>query len=488
MKRVTLFLMTAVMMFLGLNSMVLAQSPSLRIVPEEVKLAVGDTVQLSAIYLDAEGGQQDTTAEWSVLPDSLGTFIDFGTFVGEAEGEGWIHASFGDLKDSVEVSIEESEEEPGDPKHEGPGPLYVTPGDTIVNVGSEIQFTAWYKTAENTAVETTATWTLLGMGPYSIGEISDSGLLTVDTPGLGIIRAAVGDWHATATVVAEDSAADDTVNSIIITRDNPSPKGYNIMARISEGQAWTIGGIPHPMNLLNGGMIYFPHGSLEEDIRIHVSLPGFAYTTRDSIGFRHKGVINGVDFQVFVNDTISEPYYFETPVIVSLPFKRGLIRHMGIDPSSIGMYFATYTENDSVVFDSTGIGSTTVDSMQNRIFSTVAHFSSLVLKERSETAVSTEKTAELPEGFVLSQNYPNPFNPSTTISFQIPERSEVRLTVYNMVGQKVNTLVNSVQASGKYQVRWNGTDQSGNTVSSGVYFYRLETAQFTSIKRMILLR
>ena len=89
----------------------------------------------------------------------------------------------------------------------------------------------------------------------------------------------------------------------------------------------------------------------------------------------------------------------------------------------------------------------------------------------------------LPKTFAISQNYPNPFNPSTNIKFEIPKSAEVRLTVFNLVGQKVATLVNGVRAAGTYVVTWNASD-----VTSGVYFYRFESQGVVETKKMMLVK
>ncbi|SVB30071.1 uncharacterized protein METZ01_LOCUS182925, partial [marine metagenome] len=94
----------------------------------------------------------------------------------------------------------------------------------------------------------------------------------------------------------------------------------------------------------------------------------------------------------------------------------------------------------------------------------------------------------LPESITLDQNYPNPFNPSTEITYSLNNDSHVTLTIYNMVGQKVNVLENNIQTAGSHTVQWNGTDLSGRSVSSGVYLYTLESGDFTMTKKMILMR
>ncbi|MFL3050364.1 MAG: FlgD immunoglobulin-like domain containing protein [Candidatus Neomarinimicrobiota bacterium] len=94
----------------------------------------------------------------------------------------------------------------------------------------------------------------------------------------------------------------------------------------------------------------------------------------------------------------------------------------------------------------------------------------------------------LPKAISLEQNYPNPFNPSTEITYSLNTDSHVKLTIYNMVGQKVSVLENKVQSAGSHKIRWNGTDLSGKAVSSGVYLYTLENAEMTITKKMILMR
>ncbi len=88
----------------------------------------------------------------------------------------------------------------------------------------------------------------------------------------------------------------------------------------------------------------------------------------------------------------------------------------------------------------------------------------------------------------LRENYPNPFNPSTTLTFELPKQMEVELVIYDVLGRKVSTLVKGVQRAGVHQVLWNGADERGRSVSSGVYFYRLTTENYTRTLKMVLMR
>ena len=106
------------------------------------------------------------------------------------------------------------------------------------------------------------------------------------------------------------------------------------------------------------------------------------------------------------------------------------------------------------------------------------------------TAVGDELQPQVPEAFSLSQNYPNPFNPQTTIHFEIPSTGKqmvkVGLHIYNLQGQLICTLINEERSPGAYQVRWDGLDEGGNNVVTGIYLYRIRAGEFTATKKMIL--
>lgn len=103
------------------------------------------------------------------------------------------------------------------------------------------------------------------------------------------------------------------------------------------------------------------------------------------------------------------------------------------------------------------------------------------------TAVVDESGAT-PAVFALWQNYPNPFNARTVIAYQLPQSAEVELVVYNIMGQKVKTLVRETQEAGTYRVEWDGTDASGRAAGSGVYLYRLRAGDFLRVRRIALMK
>lgn len=114
-----------------------------------------------------------------------------------------------------------------------------------------------------------------------------------------------------------------------------------------------------------------------------------------------------------------------------------------------------------------------------------------IYNKNNETEVKSNKV-EILNQFQLRQNYPNPFNPETTIEYQLPQSSEVKLTIYDIRGQLIREFIQRTESAGSYQVIWNGQDQSGHTVSTGIYFFQIETKSkdkhFIDVKKMVFIK
>ena len=104
------------------------------------------------------------------------------------------------------------------------------------------------------------------------------------------------------------------------------------------------------------------------------------------------------------------------------------------------------------------------------------------------TSVDEPFTPDFPKTFVLFQNYPNPFNPSTTIQFDLPRRSEVRLSIYNINGQLVRTLIDRKFDAGSYSVLWDGRDERGRQATSGLFVTRMKAGEFVQHSKMLLIK
>ena len=104
------------------------------------------------------------------------------------------------------------------------------------------------------------------------------------------------------------------------------------------------------------------------------------------------------------------------------------------------------------------------------------------------TGVEPEGRDIVPVAYRLHQNFPNPFNPITQITYDLPNAADVTITIYNLMGQEIAKLINSKQDAGTHQIMWNGLDQFGRQVTSGVYFYRLQTADYVATRKMMFLK
>lgn len=99
-----------------------------------------------------------------------------------------------------------------------------------------------------------------------------------------------------------------------------------------------------------------------------------------------------------------------------------------------------------------------------------------------------DEIVDIPTEFALHQNYPNPFNPQTNLSIDLPKAQDVSLVVYNVLGQNVKTIAEGMYDAGRYTFTWNGTNNNGEDVPSGVYFYSLKTTEFAKTNKMMLIR
>jgi hypothetical protein len=131
--------------------------------------------------------------------------------------------------------------------------------------------------------------------------------------------------------------------------------------------------------------------------------------------------------------------------------------------------------------------------VQNTVFTTTTPVDIPVNFVKSIITVGTVDVKDVnpgqrPVSYSLSQNYPNPFNANTQISFALPQSGKTRLEVFNILGQKVNTLVDEYMTAGYKTVNWDGRDFSGREVTSGVYFYRLRSEGFLQTKKMLFIK
>jgi hypothetical protein len=147
--------------------------------------------------------------------------------------------------------------------------------------------------------------------------------------------------------------------------------------------------------------------------------------------------------------------------------------------------FKLTAQVDSLVIDSSKFNAFSFVTMTNIEFA--PRFNGPLVYKLPQ-AVEIGDGNNLPTSFGLSQNYPNPFNPETNIDFALPKASNVELTIFNVLGQKVVTLINEKMDAGTYRETWRGTSESGTQVASGIYFYRLTAGDYVTTKKMMMLK
>jgi len=208
-----------------------------------------------------------------------------------------------------------------------------------------------------------------------------------------------------------------------------------------------------------------------------------------SVDIEYDGPIRGLEFELEYNSELIEVFYprlsfFQENVMISNNILNdGIIKVIAVNLHS-GLI---QNENNSYViipinFNGNQYQTASV-SLQN--FKLAGADGELInfVSRIPETDVKV-----IPVEFSLSQNFPNPFNPSTQIRFDLPKDDHVILSVYNMVGQKVRTLHSAKMTSGYHSIIWDGTNDSGNFVSTGMYFYAIHAGQYQDIKKMLFLK
>jgi flagellar hook assembly protein FlgD len=149
----------------------------------------------------------------------------------------------------------------------------------------------------------------------------------------------------------------------------------------------------------------------------------------------------------------------------------------------------TGNQNTITTIEGTASGKKLVLKIKAKVsFSDEYYYMDNLSVKYAETSINDKADAMLPTQTQLLQNYPNPFNSETTFFYQLAEHSRARLTICNILGKEVNRLVDRDQSAGHYSVIWNGRDFNGNKVSSGIYFYMLETNKAKFTKSLIVLQ
>ena len=283
--------------------------------------------------------------------------------------------------------------------------------------------------------------------PVKYDAVGDS--FVVGAPQVGL--AGKGCWKSASVADFDGDGNDEIILTSWSSSDNDvyllKPSGDTLAA-------YKIKDVPSSSYRSYGGDV----GDLDNDGKLD-----FVFGTRGSTpnGVIHRLEYQGGDITDSTNWTLT---VIDTNVSPAIQYDIIEIANLDSDPE------------DEVVYSGIPRGLSAGDPPQP-----------IAIVEYVTTGIHDE-FQRVPLTFALHQNYPNPFNPETHISFDIPKATNVTLTIYNTLGQKVRTLVNDVRQAGSYTVTWDGTNDYGVQVASGVYIYTLRAGNFTQTRKMTLLR
>ena len=219
-------------------------------------------------------------------------------------------------------------------------------------------------------------------------------------------------------------------------------------------------------------------------VTAHTADPFVFFDSPPATGFSLDNVFPAIPADIVISSSVNEESSFIVDLSWSEPVDEDFAYHnvyrVDVSSDESAMIFQVVESNFTDIVSEWGnydYWVTAVDHNGNESDpSSIAGVSLSIVEE------------VLPAEFTLGQNYPNPFNPSTQIRYALPERSKVTITIYNMLGGKVRTLVNDYQEAGYRSALWNATNDRGSLVSAGMYIYTIQAGNFYQAKKMILLK
>lgn len=434
----------------------------LRIKPKEVFLIKGSSMNFSVAGFDQYYNPVNISSgslTWN-CDSSIGSVTQSGVFTAANDTlTGYIYAEVGDSKDSALVHLTRVSR------------IVLEPNPVILQVGQSQQMKATAFDNYNNVIQlpqSNFNWSVLG----SLGTITFGGYFAATNTGIGEIVAEYDSIKGSVPLTVGTAAT-------MIIDDFSNPSGYTLTGTKVNlvGCSFTpdnsIFVSPSSSGRLNyslttGGTsaLYLtktiPISGTPEKLSIQIYGDGKKHWLRGEFADKdnEKFIINftsvdpGIDWtdtwkfiEVNLKDAI--PSWANPSAVLTFP----------IQWSRLYLAETIDTKKDE--------GSICLDDFR-------AHF----------TSTGTEEFASvLPNDFKLFQNYPNPFNPGTTISFALPERAQVVLSIYNQLGEKVAVLINGERESGYHNVEWNATN-----MTSGIYFYQLQTGKYRAAKKLLLIK
>ena len=248
---------------------------TIEISPADTTVVVGEDVQFTAVVLDSENAEIDTAVVWSAEGD-IGTIDENGLFSATTAGSGIVIATVGDIADTAAVTVTE-EAVPVIASIE------IFTYTSNIAVGDSAQFHAEVEDSEGEDIDAEVNWSL---SDSTVGSIDRYGLFIALAVGETKVIASAGEISGEAEItVKEEIILEPGVNTVNVLRRKADGKITKFGSKIAEGDTLTIGGIPFPLNFMNGTKIHFPENSLKEDITLTFKLPEFGKIQSNTVVF-----------------------------------------------------------------------------------------------------------------------------------------------------------------------------------------------------------
>jgi glycosidase len=261
-----------------------------------------------------------------------------------------------------------------------------------------------------------------------------------------------------------------------------APSQFGIkQSKLAHTLVFTVGGIPL---IYGGGEV----GELTQLNPINWSDPNnFKPYFTKLINIRKKYIRNNAQVNILNN---SSSTLVESYLTISDTNKILTVANFSSNAAFVTINFTgSITDSSLYIYDLFADTSLPVSASQfNSVTFKLAGLEAKVYCLQKYVTTSVAGNDNIVYEYKLEQNYPNPFNPSTLITYSLRQAGNVRIKVYDLLGREVATLVNQTQNTGTYKVSWNGKNNFGESVSSGIYFYSINSGSFVSTKKMILLK
>ncbi|GEM_PF-5352947 len=327
-------------------------------------------------------------------------------------------------------------------------------------------------------------------GEFSISIPYNENAGAQRTGSFAIVNDATSESH---TITITQEAAPPKISAILSSVNVGSSSGtVNLTISNSGGGTlnWTVSSSTSwitnisPRSGTNNGTVTISYAQNTTDARlaeITITAPG-ATNTPQTINMCQAA-------PTFTLTVTADPWDYGTLYLdgatssrtITKTYSYGNVAGLGATPYG-NVAFVNWTENGNIVSTVNNFG-----YMVLKNSSLVAHFKLIVGKEVPIND-QAKAASEIPTEFSIKQNYPNPFNPDTKIDFNIPKSGNVKIEIFNVLSQKVRTLVDQEFNAGSYSATWNGRNDFGKQLSSGTYFYSIESGSFRMTKKMILMK